>query len=376
MPSLSGLFNIVILLGAFQGFIISALLFTTRENKPGSRRLAVLILLISLASLDIYLLEHGMPGWSQGFLIFAAVTPLIVVMPVGPLIYLYVRSFSAQEVKLKKGEWLHFAPTLIDVAPNLLAVFYVGGLALGAFPRHDQPWIRVFDFLNTYSDIPRWLSVTIYLFLSLRILARGNVESRNYSWLRQFVLAFLTFQGVWLLHLIPYILPNYQNSLMEMVGWYPVYIPLAVLIYWLGIKGYLVSQQSQRRSASVMNLSSQTIQATLSALRKAMSEDRLFLDPLLNLDCMVHHIGMSQKIVSAVLNQHMGKSFNEFVNEYRIEEFKKMIQESGYRNLTIAGLALECGFNSQPTFQRTFKHFTGLSPRAYISHQASGQISA
>ncbi|MEI9807657.1 MAG: helix-turn-helix domain-containing protein [Bacteroidota bacterium] len=33
--------------------------------------------------------------------------------------------------------------------------------------------------------------------------------------------------------------------------------------------------------------------------------------------------------------------------------------------LTIAGVAAECGFNSQATFQRTFKEITGIAPSAY-----------
>jgi AraC-like DNA-binding protein len=65
----------------------------------------------------------------------------------------------------------------------------------------------------------------------------------------------------------------------------------------------------------------------------------------------------------------LNKSFNEFINEYRIEEVKKRLLEKGNEHLTIAGLALECGFNSQATFQRSFKNATGVSPKEYLSLQ-------
>ena len=80
---------------------------------------------------------------------------------------------------------------------------------------------------------------------------------------------------------------------------------------------------------------------------------------------MAEHTGFSQKIISAVLNQYIQKSFNEFVNEYRVLEFKEKIVQPEFNHLTIAGIALECGFGSQPTFQRVFKEITGQSPSEF-----------
>jgi AraC-like DNA-binding protein len=94
----------------------------------------------------------------------------------------------------------------------------------------------------------------------------------------------------------------------------------------------------------------------------------MFLDPELTLSHVVKATGIRQKTISAVLNQHAGKSFNEFVNQYRIEELKKRLLKS-QSHLTITGIAFECGFNSQATFQRTFKQFTGVSPTEFLAQQ-------
>jgi AraC-like DNA-binding protein len=66
-----------------------------------------------------------------------------------------------------------------------------------------------------------------------------------------------------------------------------------------------------------------------------------------------------------VLNQHLHTSFNEFVNEYRVSAFKQKLCTDEVKHLTIAGIAAECGFNSQATFQRTFRQVTGLSPSEF-----------
>ena len=48
-----------------------------------------------------------------------------------------------------------------------------------------------------------------------------------------------------------------------------------------------------------------------------------------------------------------------------MEAFKQKVKQPELGNLTFAGIASECGFNSQATFQRAFKHVTGLSPSEF-----------
>jgi AraC-like DNA-binding protein len=100
-------------------------------------------------------------------------------------------------------------------------------------------------------------------------------------------------------------------------------------------------------------------------LKKAMEEDEIYLNPDLNLQLLAVHTGIPAKTISAVINRHLNKSFNEFVNEYRILAFKEKVQQPEMGNLTFAGIATECGFSSQATFQRSFKQITGLSPSAF-----------
>jgi AraC-like DNA-binding protein len=54
------------------------------------------------------------------------------------------------------------------------------------------------------------------------------------------------------------------------------------------------------------------------------------------------------------------------VNLYRVDAFKKRIQEPGVEKLTLLGLAYECGFNSKSTFNEVFKKTTGQTPSQYV----------
>jgi AraC-like DNA-binding protein len=42
-----------------------------------------------------------------------------------------------------------------------------------------------------------------------------------------------------------------------------------------------------------------------------------------------------------------------------------MLDDKKYNNLTILGIAFDCGFNSKSTFNSVFKQFTGLTPSGY-----------
>jgi AraC-like DNA-binding protein len=100
-----------------------------------------------------------------------------------------------------------------------------------------------------------------------------------------------------------------------------------------------------------------------------MEHDKLYLDPELNLKKVADHTGISPKIISTILNQHFRQSFNDFINAYRVREVKERLLDPENRHMTISGVALESGFNSQATFQRVFKNVTGTSPREYLALQ-------
>ena len=336
----------------------------------------MLILLIALACFNLY---ATYANWFNSSILqfISNFIPLVIIMPFGPLLYFYIQSSLGSNFRLTKKLRAHFYPVIIDLVPQLTAFIFIIGLLLGAFKNHPQPWGNFIDTYNTYADIPRWMSVSFYVWLSAKYLAAFkqkhndalNGQANNFKWLQQFIRVFMAFQVIWLVFLIPYVIPSFTYKLLDAVDWYPIYIPLAIIIYWLGIKGYIVSQTeknyAKRTSAINSALSEETVSQAIAALKKSMTADKLFLNPDLNLNLVSEQTGIPQKTISFVLNQHLHKSFNEFVNEYRIEAFKEKILQPEADNLTIAGVAFECGFSSQATFQRTFKQAVGQSPSEF-----------
>jgi len=99
-----------------------------------------------------------------------------------------------------------------------------------------------------------------------------------------------------------------------------------------------------------------------------MQDKKPYLDPGLNINILAHMMGFHSHQLSKILNQYFKQNFFEFVNNYRIEEFKKQVVNPKNKHFSILALALDCGFNSKASFNRIFKNTTGQTPSEFRSN--------
>ncbi|WP_083607723.1 AraC family transcriptional regulator [Thalassospira sp. TSL5-1] len=103
-------------------------------------------------------------------------------------------------------------------------------------------------------------------------------------------------------------------------------------------------------------------------LEKLTRDTDMMFDPLLTMPKMASAVGVKPNQLSFVLNRHIGKSFFDYVNEYRIHAATQRLLDEPDR--TILDIAIEVGFNSKSTFNLAFKKITGLTPSAYRQQKA------
>ncbi|NOQ73121.1 MAG: helix-turn-helix domain-containing protein [Crocinitomix sp.] len=103
-----------------------------------------------------------------------------------------------------------------------------------------------------------------------------------------------------------------------------------------------------------------------SRLLTHLTESESYLDPSLTLRSMAEKIEIHPNQLSWLLNEHIGKSFNEFINAYRIETFKHIAKDPKNAHLTLIGMAYDSGFNSKTVFNTYFKKETGLTPKQFL----------
>jgi AraC-like DNA-binding protein len=102
------------------------------------------------------------------------------------------------------------------------------------------------------------------------------------------------------------------------------------------------------------------------ALLRLMEEKKPYLDPDLKLSWLATALKCTPVELSQLFKVEIHKNFSDFVNEYRVDEFKKRVSGKEHEKYTIFALAEQCGFNSRSSFFRIFKKVTGLTPTEYF----------
>jgi len=87
-----------------------------------------------------------------------------------------------------------------------------------------------------------------------------------------------------------------------------------------------------------------------------------FRDPALSLGKLAQLCGLSTHQASSAINGCSGGNFYDWLNRHRVEEAKRLLQES---DETVANVCYRAGFNSKSTFNTAFRRHTGLTPSEY-----------
>ncbi|WP_345058535.1 helix-turn-helix domain-containing protein [Hymenobacter glaciei] len=107
--------------------------------------------------------------------------------------------------------------------------------------------------------------------------------------------------------------------------------------------------------------------ATQATVAGYMRQHKPYLNPSLTIHELATGLQLPPHVLSKVINEGFGQNFFDFVNAYRVDEFKQVMAAPQARQYTLLALALEVGFNSKTAFNRAFKKQTDQTPREYFS---------
>ncbi len=404
-------YDLVMLLGAMQGIILSLLLYFKNANDRKANQYLVLL----MVTFSVHLLHQL--GFDTGLFNrypFLHIIPYSYLYFIGPALYFYVKTMVSPQNSVKSRNWLHFLPALY-ILPAL--GFYY--LFLGNAEKAQK--ILFFKTINFTEEYLVFIAVIIYLIAAFRITVRvhqwqkgltlSKTTLHTLQWIKQLTWTLcITIIGWKAYHLINiHILGNH----LSMSDHYPFYIGLAVLIYWLGFNGYVHNpaflgdykpaiklqfesvpkgliakldyknspwqEVDQQSKDAYTDLNCPTIHDQLAKVgldlfkAKKILEDislnletkQLYKNNHISLQSFSTEVGYSTRVVSAVVNTLLNKNFNDYINEYRVKEVLHRIKMRDFSHLTILGIAQESGFSSKSTFNRIFKEVTGKTPKDY-----------
>ena len=125
----------------------------------------------------------------------------------------------------------------------------------------------------------------------------------------------------------------------------------------------LLNLQEKYQSSSLKGVEEVKI---FTRLQDLLVKEKLYLNAEISLRTVADILKTNTKYLSQVINHKAGCNFQHFLNIYRVEEAKAKIIDPKFRNLTLLGIALQCGFKNKSTFYKVFKDISGITPRDFV----------
>lgn len=343
-------------IGFAQALFVVVFLYFFRERKP-SLLLFVLFFVTFCASTVGYILEN---------LGFHESSPRLKFFPFGfyfftvPLFYLYTKSLL-ERIKVREVIYC-LLPGLIEFLFMFTLFVLPPEISKGFHYSH----YKVFLFVHGY-----FLSVFSLFFVVLTLLRLkkyhkkylnffSNTQKVNLKWIRNTSYVLLI---IYLFQLLAVCFPIKDKM---SVIYFIDSILTVLFIYWASI--FAVRQSHIPDEYEIFDNYKISIEPKIDdfeTIVAKLNETKAYLNSNLTIIELAEQVRLHPKKVSQTINQYSNKNFNHFINEFRINEAKKLLVDPNYKNLTIETIFKDSGFNSKSVFNTIFKEATGITPSAY-----------
>lgn len=113
-------------------------------------------------------------------------------------------------------------------------------------------------------------------------------------------------------------------------------------------------------------LSDEQVRQLAAQIDEVMHDISVISDADFSLQVLANRVDSNTKYVSYAINETYGRNFKTLLNEMRIEEAARRLQDPvHYGNITIQGIYQELGYNSAAAFIQAFKKIKGMTPSQF-----------
>ena len=328
-----------------------------------------------------------------------------IVYLIGPMLFWYVRSILTDNPRLGKWDLLHFLPMLaflVATIPYMLTPYSAkvevaakiveDSMNLG---KYNGTYI-IFPVIVTYLSRP--VLILGYALWSAGLFVRYLLQKGKSS-----VLSRQHFMTKWLSVLLVLLfiwIFSHFMIFLEFFKWYDIKIfytfNVLQILSGTGLIGLLISpfffpgilyglprvpqgiltsepddaendSSPEKTNKHPLSFESDYLYSIGRKADFCMKELHPYLQPNFNLfklsvliDIPVHHLAY-------YFREEKKQSFNDFRNEWRINNAKKLIREGKASELTMEAIGLLSGFSSRNTFLAAFKKAEGIAPAVFAA---------
>lgn len=363
------------LIGIIQGLFMLMLIFF-KKDKALVSYFAIGLLAVFLVDLTWYFI-YQIGRLDQFWYIIGLEN--VVLYLYGPILYLYVKAhFINGNIKISR------IAILLHLLPALLMFVFTSPLFFAEYTGNFLNYLKTvipnhYHIHNVLFGFTLWyIHVIFYLILTIKFIKKINASQElNYDkqlkvshikWIQLLFLGYLLFPLVVGLDFIVFLFTGYDFNSFDIAN--------SLLVFHIFVISYigftnqdLLLNPIKKLKQQTTNLSKLDLQKLGEDLQVLMEQQKLYLQPNLSLSQLAQKLSISSHQLSEFLNQKNQKSFNDFINSYRIRDAKTLLQAPDNQAFTIEAIAYEVGFKSPSTFYRYFNKFVGVTPSAWMKKE-------
>ena len=323
-------------IGVFNSLLVSVYFLTTKSYKSSANRIFGLFLLV----LSLRVLKSLFYSFSSEEPIFFLQSGPAFFLLIGPLFFSYVINVLKPEAWIAKNWKTHCLFWLLIV---------IGIILIFPFSSHVE-WNKT--VVLTSANL-QWLGyILISVFVLKSSITNYNNTSNFEKWLLLLTLSILVLWNIY-----------FFTGFDFFVGGSIVFSILFYSFFLYFIFNKKSTLQLFKKVKYTNTLDSDKISRLTKRLSQLMKEEKLFINSNLKSSDLALELNISTHEFSRLVNENIGKSFTDFINEYRVDEAKHLI--SSNTKYTLEAIGNMSGFNSKSAFYKAFKKFTGETPAKY-----------
>ena len=294
----------------------------------------------------------------------------------GVIPYLYIKTYFNKSQRLPRYGLIHLMWPMLFLALEFML------FEQDTLTRLDLYYVGVSDTTLRYIVLVQAILALIYNYFTYKVILRyqsmavEHFSNLNSLKLSQMLIAntilsiYFLFTIVILLFFFGTIHPmqySFYSNLLFLLGSIVVF-----LIGSLGLRPKIsmteieeFELEAKPQATKKIAVDPERMTAQHDRIINTIREEKLYLDPELKLSDVSDKTRTPSYLLSQIINTYSKKSFNDLINDYRIDEFKKLVKKEENQNITILALSLESGFNSKSNFNNQFKRRMKMTPTEY-----------
>lgn len=368
----------ILLIGAFQAFFLAALLIKKKEKALHDFLIGAWLIFLGMY-VSVYSFSPAGFFLRNPWLINFYISLLLLN---GPFLFWYVKSLIHTDFKPDHEIFWHLLPFFLF---NLYLIIFFSsddilknaGSINGA-TKIELPFTYLILLVITAISVPYYILWSIHLLKKHRQIISNNfssLEKINLIWLRNLTgilgIAWTILVAIFFIHHVLLLFSDdfcinglflTLSAFIILVGYFGLHQP-AIFTSRNSLPPIDNSEKNIRYSGSL--LKEEDIQKYLVSLADYMKTRKPYLNNQLTLYQLAEEVNILPHYLSRIINEHHHQNFFDFINFYRVDEFKNRLSDSHFKNFTLLAIAFECGFNSKSSFNRFFKKVIGSTPSEY-----------